>query len=138
MSSKAIQPNLYLSATQTTGHAGREGTRGLVAQVDGLQLDVVTIVNVGDVDTHLITLFCFYTFREGHRLGLYLTVWVKLGNGLDALIGRHDGGEAAVGIVLELLDGHAATKAATTRQLACMIEEIAMPFEVGYTTVVGK
>ena len=95
-------------------------------------------MDVGDIDTNLVVLFRLHTFRERHGLGLNLTEGVEGGDGLHALVGRHDGRERAVGIILKLLDSDATAKATALRQFSRMIEEVAMSVEVGNTTVVGK
>ena len=103
-----------------------------------LQLDIVIVMDIGHIDTHLTILLSLQAFRECHRLSLHLAEGVECRNGLHTFVSRKDGGERAVSIILELLDSHTTAKAATTRQLARMVEEIAVTIEVGYTTVVGK
>ena len=137
-SSEAIQADFNLSTTQATSHTSRECAWGLVAEVYILQLNIVTIMDVADIDTDLIILFCLHTFRKRHGLSLYLTVGIELSNGLHTLVGRHDGGEATVGIVLKLLHSHTTAKAATIGELAGVVEEIRVTLEVSHTTVVGK
>ena len=95
-------------------------------------------MDVGHIDAHLVVLLCLQALREGHGLGLHLTERVELSHGLHALIGRHDSGERAVGIVLELLYGHATAEATATRQFTRMIEEVGVALVVGYTAVVGE
>ena len=149
LTAHAVQPYLYLSAAQSAGHACREGSRHLVAQVYVLQLDVVAVVDVGDVDAqavlHLGTLVgChqpllgLHALGEGHGLGLHAAVGVELGHGLHALAGGQDGGEGAVVVVLELLDGHATPEAAAAGQLTRMVEEVGVTLVVGHAAVVGE
>ena len=104
----------------------------------GLQFDIITIMDIRDINTHLIVLLGFHSFRERHCLCLHLAIGVKLGNGLYTLVGRHDGWEAAVGIVFELLDGNTTAETAAIRQLTSVVEEIAVPFIVCHTAMVGK
>ena len=105
---------------------------------DILQLDIVAIMDVGDIDTYLLVLLCLHTLRECHSLSLHLAEGVEGGYGLHALVGRHDSGETTIRIVFELLDSYTTAKAATIGQLAGVVEEIAVTFVVGHTTVVGK
>ena len=95
-------------------------------------------MDVADIDTHLVVLLRLHATRESHRLSLHTTEGTESVDGLDTLVSRQNGWERAVGIVLELFDGHATAEATTTRQLTRMIEEIRMSFIVGNTTMVGK
>ena len=106
-------------------------------------------MNIGNVDTQAVLdlrtlivshlpLFGLHTFGKGHCLSLYLTVGVEYSHGLHTLVGWHDGGEAAVGIILEFLDSHTTAKTATIWQFTGMIEEIAVSLIVGYTAMVSK
>ena len=103
-----------------------------------LQLDVVTVMDIGDVDAHLVILFSLHTTREGHRLSLHLAIGIKSVHGLHTLVGRQNGREAAICIVFELLDSHTSSETATARQLARMIEEIGVSLVVGHTAMVGE
>ena len=135
---KAVDAYLYLSATQTAGHTGFERAWNLGAEAHILQLDIVSIVNIGDVDAHLIVLLGLDAFRESHGLGLHLSESIELGNGLHTLVGRLDGWECAVRIELEFLYSHATAEATTTWQFARVIEEVVVSLEVFVTTVVGE
>ena len=95
-------------------------------------------MDIGYIDAHLVILFRLHTLRECHRLGLHLTEGVESRDRLYAFVGRHDGWERTVGIILKLLNSNATAKATTFRQLTRMVEEIAMSVEVGDTAVVGK
>ena len=138
LSLQTVNAHLNLSAAQSTGHTCSECTRKLVAEADILQFDVIAVVDIAHIHTHLVVLLGLHALRESHRLGLHLTVGVKLGHGLHALVGRHDGWETAVGIILKLLYSHTATETATLWQLACVVEEVAVSFIVGHATVVSK
>ena len=134
----AVQSYFYLSTTKAACHTCCERARNLVAERHVLQLDIVAVVYVRHVHAHLVVLFRLHAFRERHRLRLYLSERVESLNGLDAFVGRHDGGEAAVGIVGEFLHSHAASEPATAGKLAGVIEEIAVPFVVGHSAVVRE
>ena len=95
-------------------------------------------MNLSHINTNLVILLSLHTLRESHRLGLRLEIGVEGSKGLYALVGRHDGGEAAIGIVLKLLYSYTTAKAAAFGQLTCVIEKIRMALIVGYTAVVGK
>ncbi len=95
-------------------------------------------MDVGDIDADGIVLLGFQTFGESHRLGLHAAVGTEGIDGFHALVGRHDGGEAAVGVVLEFLYGHASAEASAIGQLARVVEEIGVSFVVGNATVVGE
>ena len=133
-----VDAYLNLSATQTTGHTGGEGTGQFVAKADVLQFDIVAVVNVRHVDAYLAVLLRLHTLRECHRFGFHLTIGVERGDGFYALVGRHDGWEAAVGIILELFDGYAASETTTIRQFARVVEEVGVAFIVGHATVVSE
>ena len=136
--SEAVDAYLYLTATQTTGHTGCKRTGHLITKCHILKLDIVTIVNITDINTYLVILFRLHTTRESHRLSLNTTEGVEDVNRLHALVCRHDGGKRAVGVILEFLNSHTATEAATLRQLACMIEEIGVALIVSNTTMISK
>ena len=138
LSLQTVDTHLDLSATQAAGHTGCEGAGQLIAETDILQFDIVAIVDIAHIDTYLIILFCLHPLRERHRLCLYPAIRVEGSHGLHALVSRQDGGEATISVILEFLDSHTTSKAATLWQFACVIEEIAMSFIVSYTTVVGK
>ena len=138
LTSEAVHTDFYLTATQSTGYTGAKGTRQFVAESHMLKLDIVAIVNVTDIDTDVVALLGLHSTRESHGLGLHTTEGTECIDRLHALVGRHDGRERAVSIVLELLDSHATAKASTSGQLTRMIEEIGMSFVVGHTAVVGK
>ena len=95
-------------------------------------------MDVADIDASLVILRGVETLRVGHCLCLDTTIGVEVRNGLDTLTSGFDGWEFLVFGVLELLDCRAATKAATARQVTCVVEEITVAFEIGYTTVVGE
>ena len=95
-------------------------------------------MNVTYIYAHLVVLLGFNTFRESHGLGLYSAIRIKHAYGLHTCIGRHNLWETAIGIVLKLLNSNTTTKAATIWQFTCMVEEIAMTFIIGHTTVVSK
>ena len=95
-------------------------------------------MDVGDIHAHLVILLGLHALRECHGLSLHLTIGVELGNGLHTLVGRHDGGEATVGIVLKLLHSHTTAKAATIGELAGVVEEIGVSLKVCHATVVRK
>ena len=95
-------------------------------------------MDVGNVDAHLVVLLSFDTLGEGHRLSFDLAEGVELGDGLHTLVGRQDGGERTIGIILELLDGYATAEATATRQLAGVVEEVGVSLVVGHTAMIGK
>ena len=109
----AIQTDLYLSATQSTGYTGRKRTWCLVAKMHSLQFDVIAVVNIGDVHAHFVVLLSFHSFRERHRFSLHLTIGVELVNGFYTFVSRHDGGKTTIRIVFEFLYGYAASETAT-------------------------
>ena len=133
-----VEMNLNSATTQTTGHTGCERTWILVGKGHILQFDIVAIVDVTDINPYLVVLFSLHTFREGHGLSLHLAIRVKHANRLHACIGGHNLWETAIGIVLKLLNSYTTTETATIWQFTCMVEEIAMTFIIGHTTVVGK
>ena len=95
-------------------------------------------MDIRHIDAYLVVLLRLDTLGESHCLGLHLTVRTELLDGLHTLVRRHDGGETAVSIILEFLDGHTTTEAASVGQLTRMVEEVAMTLVVGHTTVVRK
>ena len=103
-----------------------------------LQFDVVAVVDIGDVDAYFIVLFSLHASREGHRLGLHMAEGAERGYGLHSFVGRHDGREGTIGIVMEFFHGHTAPESTATRQLARMIEEVGMTFVIGHAAVVGE
>ena len=129
---------LNLSAPEAAGHACREAAGPGSAEVHILQLDIVAVMDIGDVDADGIVLFGLQAFGESHRLSLYATVRTEGINGFHAFVSRQDGGEAAVSIVLELLHGNATSEAAAVGQFTCVIEEIAVSFVVGHAAMVGE
>ena len=135
---QAVDVYLYLSATQTAGYSGRELLGGIAIELHVLQLDVVAIVDIRHINADFVVLFGLYTATESHRLGLHLLIGVKSGDGLHTLVGRHDGGEAAVRVILELLHSYASAKAAAPGELARVVEEIRVTLVVGHTAMVGE
>ena len=95
-------------------------------------------MDIGDIDTNLVVLFSLNTSAESHRLGLTLAERIEGCDRLHTLVGRKDGGEASIRVVLEFLDCNTTAKAAPLRQFACVIEEIGMSPEIGYATMIGK
>ena len=112
---KTVDTQLYLSPTQTTGHTSQERTGYAMAETDVLQLDIVTVMDVGYIDTHLVVTLSLHALGEGHCLGLHLAEGIECGNRFHTLVSRHDSGEAAIGIILKLLDSHTSAKATTFR-----------------------
>ena len=95
-------------------------------------------MDVTDIHPYLIVLLGLDTFRESHGLGLHLAIRIKHTNGLHTCIGRHNLGKTAIVVVFELLDSNTTSETATLWQLAGMVEEVAVTFVVGHTTMVGK
>ena len=138
LTAQAVEPHLYPAASQSAGHAGREQAGLVAVEPHVLQLDIVAVVDIAHIDAHLVVLLRLDATREGHRLGLHPLIGIEGAHGLHTLVGRHDGGKTAVGVILELLYGHAASEAASPGKLACMIEEIGMTLVVGHAAVVGE
>ena len=95
-------------------------------------------MDIRDVHPYLIVLLGLDTLGESHGLGLHLTVGIEGCYRLHTLVGGQDGGNATIGIVLELLDGHAAAESPTLRELTRVVEEIAMTFIIGHAAMVGE
>ena len=95
-------------------------------------------MDIGDVHPYLIVLLGLDTLGESHGFGLHLSVGIEGRYRLHTLVGRQDGGNATIGIVLELLDGHAAAESPTLRELTRVVEEIAMSLEVGHAAMVRE
>ena len=138
MTADAVDTDLDGTATQSTCHPCREGTGSLLAELHVLQFDIVTIVDIRHIDTHLFVLLRLDTLGECHGLRLHLTVRIECTDRFYPFIRRQDGGKTAVRIILELLDGNTASETTAVGQFPGMVEEIAVTFVVGNTTVVGK
>ena len=138
LSVDTIDTYLDSSASESAGNSCRKSTGRLLTEVNTLQLDIVTVMDISYIHTHLIVLLGLDTFRESHCLGFHLAVGIEFLYRLHALISRHDGRETTVGIVFELLNSHATTETPTLRQLTGMIEEITVSFIVGHTTMIRE
>lgn len=95
-------------------------------------------MDIRHIDTHLFVLLRLDTLGECHGLSLHLTVGIECADRSYPFIRRQDGGKTAVRIILELLDGNTASETTAVGQFPGMVEEIAVTFVVGNTTVVGK
>ena len=115
-----------------------EGLWSVGTKVYRLQFDVVIVVYFRHIYTSESIWFALHPKRERHCLCLHARVGIEGCDGVHALVGRKDGGEGAVGIELKLLDGDAASEAASTWKFACMVEEIVVSLEVLVATVVGE
>ena len=56
LSAEAVDAYLYLTTTQSTGHTSGKGTWQILAEMDVLQLDIVAIMDISDIDAHLVVL----------------------------------------------------------------------------------
>ena len=75
----------------------------------------VTVVDIGDVYAIPTVLFCLYTTRKRHGLGLNLAIGRERSNRFNAFVCRHDLGEGTVSVIFELLNCNTTTESTTLR-----------------------
>ena len=138
LSLQAIYAHFDSTTAQTTCYTSSKGTWEHATEVNCLQLNVIAVVSIGHIDTNLVVLFGMQTLREGHCFSFHLSIWIEETYWLHTFVGRKNGWERTIGIVSKLFYGNTTGKATTTRQLTCMIEEVAMSLVISHTRVVCK
>ena len=137
-SGNAVGMQLDGSTTQRTCHTGCKGTGDALSEVNGLQLDIVTVMNVRHIDTRLSILFALDAIGESHRLCLHPPIGREHIHGLHPIRSGKNGRKRAISIVVEFLHCHTSSESAATGQLSCVIEEIAVSLVIGDTAMVGE
>ena len=142
---------LDATATQTGGSTDGELASTIDAEIDVVQAQPVAIVSLSDIDGEFtsvpstvggrcrrLILLGLQPIAIGHCGSRHATIRIEGGDGLHTLASGRNRREATVVGVFELFNSCAATEAATARQMTCVVEEIVMTLEIGYTAVVGE